>query len=96
MDRELLNVEFSKKVKIKKLKPADCVPDKPKRNESQFYQKCIKLAYFILMVIVLFWGIRWGVVATVNFCESGSLTQPFGNFDELWTAAKAEWKEENP
>jgi hypothetical protein len=92
MDRELLNIEFNKRVKIKPLKSSDNIPIKPKRYESPLYQKCIKLIYYILIVIALFFFIRWGVVATVNFCSGSS----YSDFNEMWSSAKILWKEESP
>lgn len=86
MDRNLLNIEFDKTVKLKKVKYD---PEKTftKRSESKLYQNLAKLAYFFALLFVLVFGAKIAIEYTVCYIRDEphkDITQIFAELKEIY------------
>lgn len=71
MDRELLNVTFEKKIKLKKFKKHEYNPGETfsHKMEAPFAQNVAKLIYFLFLVAILLSGLYFGTGLLVGFCR---------------------------
>jgi hypothetical protein len=84
MDRNLLNIEFEKTVKLKKVKYDPEKTFAKRSSETKLSQNFAKLAYFFLLLFILIFGAKFALEYTICYIRD----EPHKDITKIY----AEWR----